>query len=301
MGYSNVTGDLNVFSMSSTRDLTVRRDSILVGNLTVGGTATFQNLIASNLTVTNTFIITATNTSVTNALSINNAGTATALKVVQFEGGGGGHTYNVAEFWDLQTLAMVIDPQGNVAIHAGVSPGYALTVSQGVLVDNVTVSGNYTGSGAGLTNVPVTGLSGAVGTLQVQNTQTNVTSVGTLWTLNVTQISNLNGSILGSLATPVQSNITALGLLSNLAVSNSISVSNIVATGNLSVLTQSNLASANLVTANIQTANVTTMNLVNLNVTSTVVATTFSGSGASLTSLPMGQASGTLAIANGGT
>ena len=38
-----------------------------------------------------------------------------------------------------------------------------------------------------------------------------------------------------------------------------------------------------------------------LTVNGTVVATTFSGSGASLTSLPMGQASGTLAIANGGT
>ena len=36
-------------------------------------------------------------------------------------------------------------------------------------------------------------------------------------------------------------------------------------------------------------------------VATTVTATTFSGSGASLTSLPMGQASGTLAIANGGT
>ena len=268
MGYSNVTGDLNVYSLSSTRDLTVRRDSILVGNLTVGGNATFQNLIASNLTVTNTFIITATNTSVTNALSINNAGTATALKVVQFEGGGGGHAYNVAEFWDFQTLAMCIDPRGNVAIHQAESPGYALSVSDGIVADNVTVTGNYTGSGFGLTNVPVTGLYGAVGSLQVQNTQTNVTSVGTLWTLNVTGISNLNGSILGSLATPVQSNITSVGLLSNLEVSNSISVSNIVATGNLTVLSQSNLVSANLITANVQSLNVVSSNVSILNVNS---------------------------------
>ena len=266
MGYSNVTGDLNVYSVSSTRDLTVRRDSTLSGNLSVFGVSTFQNLVASNLTVTNTFTITATNTSVTNALSINNAGTATALKVVQFEGGGGGHTHNVAEFWDFQTLAMVIDPEGNVAIHTGSSPGYALTVSNGVLSDNITVTGNYTGSGFGLTNVPVTGLYGAVAANQVQNTQTNVTSVGTLWTMNVVGISNLNGSILGSLATPVQSNITSVGLLTNLAVSNSISVSNIVATGNLSVLSQSNLASANLVTANVQTLNVVSSNIQTLNV-----------------------------------
>jgi hypothetical protein len=38
-----------------------------------------------------------------------------------------------------------------------------------------------------------------------------------------------------------------------------------------------------------------------LDVTGTVTATLFSGSGASLTSLPMGQATGTLAVANGGT
>jgi hypothetical protein len=119
------------------------------------GFATFGNVAIANLIVTGNFTITATNTQTTNALSINNAGTATALRVTQSEGGGPGHVHNVAEFWDFQTLAMVIDPEGNVAIHATSSPGYALTVSQGVLADNVTITGNYTGSGAGLTNVPV--------------------------------------------------------------------------------------------------------------------------------------------------
>jgi hypothetical protein len=174
--------------------------------------------------------------------------------------------HNVAEFYDHSTPALIIDPDGNLAIHTTVSPGYALTLVEGALMDNIRVTGSYTGSGAGLTNLPVTSIVGAVSYLQVQNTQTNVTSVGTLWTLNVTQISNLNGSILGSLATPVQSNITTVGLLTNLAVSNSISVSNIVATGNLSVLTQSNLVSANLVTANVQTENVVISNIQTLNV-----------------------------------
>ena len=114
MGYSNVAGDLNVLSTTSTQNLTVRGDTSLLGNLTATvGYHAFGNLTAANLTVTGNFTITATNTQVTNALSINNAGTTTALKVVQYEGGGSGHTYNVAEFWDYQTLAMVIDPEGN--------------------------------------------------------------------------------------------------------------------------------------------------------------------------------------------
>ena len=268
MGYSNVTGDLNVVSTTITRDLNVRRDSSFVGNILVQGITTLQNAFVSNLTVTNTFIISATNTSFSNALTVNNFGTTTALFVNQYEGGGPGHTHNVAEFWDYQTLAMCIDPEGNVAIHQGASPGYALTVQDGALVDNITVTGTYTGSGAGLTNVPVTGLYGALTLNQLQNTQTNITSVGTLWTLNVNQISNLNGSILGSLATPVQSNITTVGLLTNLEVSNSISVSNIVASGNLSVLSQTNLVSANVTTANVTTANLSTANISILNVNS---------------------------------
>ena len=136
MGYSNVQGSLNVLSTTSTDNLIVRRDAYVYGNLThTTGLTSLGNVTAGNLTVTGNFIVTATNTQVTNALSINNAGTATALKVVQYEGGGPGHAYNVAEFWDYQTLAMAIDPYGNVAIHTSSSPGYALTVSEGASID----------------------------------------------------------------------------------------------------------------------------------------------------------------------
>jgi hypothetical protein len=48
-------------------------------------------------------------------------------------------TYNVAEFWDHTTLAMVVDGNGNVAIHTSASPGYALTVVQGASVDGLTL------------------------------------------------------------------------------------------------------------------------------------------------------------------
>ena len=140
MGYSNVQGDLNVYSNTSTQNLTVRNDLTVYGNLTHAtgtGLAAFGNVTAGNLVVTGNFIVTATNTQVTNALSINNFGTDTAFKVVQYEGGGPGHTHNVAEFWDFQTLAMVIDPEGNVGIHTTASPSYALTVAQGAFIDTL--------------------------------------------------------------------------------------------------------------------------------------------------------------------
>ena len=81
MGYSNVTGDLNVVSTTITRDLNVRRDSTFVGNVNIQGTTNMQNVFASNLTVTNVFTISATNTSFSNSLTVNNFGTTTALFV----------------------------------------------------------------------------------------------------------------------------------------------------------------------------------------------------------------------------
>ena len=191
MGYSNVAGALNVFTSTSTQDLVVRGDTTHTGNIVaVKGFAAFGNVAVANLVVTGNFTITATNTQTTNALTINNAGTATALKVVQSEGGGSGHTHNVAEFWDFQTLAMVIDPEGNVGIHTTSSPGYALTVSQGALIDSVT-SQLFTGNGSGLSNLQTTSLVGPVTALQLAATQTNVTQVGTLTSLNVSGTANI--------------------------------------------------------------------------------------------------------------
>jgi len=250
MGYSNVQGDLNVLSSTSTHTLVVRGDTLLSGNLAaMTGFHNFGNVTAANLTVTGNFTITATNTQVTNALSINNAGTSTALKVVQYEGGGPGHAYNVAEFWDFQTLAMVIDPEGNVGIHTTSSPGYSLTVGDGSYLTTVT-SQLYSGNGSGLSNLQTTSLVGALAASQLQALQTNVTQVGTLTGLyssgNITAsffsgggnaLSNVqSASLVGNVANanvalvvsqPAQPNITSVGLLSNLAVSNSVTTTNV--------------------------------------------------------------------------
>jgi len=252
MGYSNVQGDLNVLSSTSTQTLLVRGDTIHYGNITsTRGFATFGNVSVANLVVTGNFTITATNTQTTNALSINNAGTATALKVTQYEGGGPGHVHNVAEFWDFTTLAMVIDPEGNVGIHTGSSPGYSLSVVGGVSIDSVTAQ-LYSGNGSGLSNLQTTSLVGALAASQLQALQTNVTRVGTLTGLyssgNITAtffsgggnaLSNVqSASLVGNVANAnvalvvsqaAQPNITSVGLLSNLAVSNSVTTTNIFA------------------------------------------------------------------------
>ena len=85
MGYSNVQGDINVFGTSSLSDLNVRGNAIHYGNFTNYGNTSVANLTASNLTVTGNFIVTATNTQVSNSISIINQGTKTALYVNQNE------------------------------------------------------------------------------------------------------------------------------------------------------------------------------------------------------------------------
>ena len=274
MGYSNIAGALNVFTSTSTDSLVVRGDTSLLGNLFAPtGFHNFGNVTAANLTVTGNFTITATNTQVTNALSINNSGTSTALKVTQYEGGGPGHVHNVAEFWDFTTLAMVIDPEGNVAIHATSSPGYALTVSQGALIDTVT-SQLFTGNGSGLSNLTTSSLVGALAPYQLQAAQTNITQVGTLTGLYVTgnvtasffsgggnALTNVQSSVLvGNVASantalvvtqPFQPNVTQVGTLTGLFVSGNVTAPFFLGGGNA----LSNVQSAALV-GNVANANV---------------------------------------------
>ena len=264
MGYSNVAGDLNVYSDTSTSTLTVRGDTLLQGNLTAtAGFNSFGNVTAGNLVVTGNFTVTATNTQVSNALSINNAGTATAIKVVQYEGGGPGHTHNVAEFWDFQTLAMVIDPEGNVAIHQARSDGYAFSVNQGASIDQLTlgtpltVSSGGTGSATTTQNYifagPSVGSAGAPSfralvsadlpsSISVSNVSANGAALYSLNSSNlVGNVANANVALVVSQAS--QPNITSVGTLTGLNVSGTLSAT--LHVGNASAL--SNLNSSNLV------------------------------------------------------
>ena len=279
MGYSNVAGDLNVLSTTSTQNLTVRGDTVLYGNLTAAaGFHNFGNLTAANLTVTGNFTITATNTQVTNALSINNAGTSTALKVVQYEGGGPGHIYNVAEFWDFQTLAMVIDAEGNVGIHTTSSPGYSLTVAGGASIDALT-SQLYTGNGSGISNLQSSNLVGPLTSLQLSNTQSNITSLGTLVNLNVSGTANIGA---GWFTT---ANVTG-GLGANTAFFNLLR-SNV---SNVGILNAANAAVSNLLCSNINV--VTTANIAFL------TASLFTGNGSGLSNVNASNLVGNVAAAN---
>jgi hypothetical protein len=285
MGYSNVQGDLNVLSTTSTQNLFVRGDATHYGNLvSTVGFATFGNLTAANLTVTGNFTITATNTQTTNSLSINNAGTSTALKVVQYEGGGPGHTHNVAEFWDFTTLAMVIDPEGNVGIHTTSSPGYSLTVGDGSYLTTV-VSQLYSGNASGLSNLNSANLVNPLTSLQLSNNQSNITSLGTLVNLNVSGTANIATGFF------VNANVTG-GLGANTAFFNLLKTN----TSNTGSLNAANGAVSNLLCSNLNV--ITTANMVTLTVTGVLNAGLYTGNASGLSNLNSSNLVGNVAAAN---
>ena len=281
MGYSNVAGDLNVLSTTSTQNLTVRGDTTFSGNLTATvGYHNFGNVTAANLTVTGNFTVTATNTQVTNALSINNAGTTTALKVVQYEGG----IQNVAEFWDFTTLAMVIDPEGNVAIHTTSSPGYSMTVVGGALVDTLT-SQLYFGNASGLSNLNSSNLVNPLTSLQLSNTQSNITSLGTLVNLNVSGTANIaNGWF-------TTANITG-GLGANTAFFNLLKTN----TSNTSFLNASNASVSNLLCSNINV--LATANMAAVTVTGVLNGGLLIGNASGLSNINSSNLVGNVASSN---
>jgi hypothetical protein len=180
----------------NTQDLTVSSVMNFTGplatfsNLYVPGNTNMEYLSVSNLSVTGNLIITATNVETTNALTINNLGTMTALKVTQYEPYI--HTHNVAEFWDATRLAMVIDPDGNVAIHTTSSPGYALTVTDPVNFETLYIQGK-----SGVTSLDVTGninasnaLYAATEVLTGTTDQTTLNVTGNMYVSNALTVAN---------------------------------------------------------------------------------------------------------------
>ena len=134
----SVTG--NVYASNAVTTVDVFATTVSTSNARVTGTLVSEYITVSNLSVTGNFYITATNTSTTNSFTIDNTGTTTALIVRQTEPTV--HTHNVAEFYDNTVPALIIDPEGNLAVHTTVSPNYALTLVDGASFDVLTIRGN---------------------------------------------------------------------------------------------------------------------------------------------------------------
>ena len=99
------------------------------------------------------------------------------------------------------------------------------------------ISANYLfGNGSQLTSVAA--VTSGTATFVTGNAQANITSVGTLTSLNLTGnltgsnvsagiIGNTGSSLVGTLATPAQTNITSVGTLSSLNVSGDVNFGNL--------------------------------------------------------------------------
>jgi hypothetical protein len=224
---SNALTTTNVFATTAnitttnTQTLTVTSNMTFTGplatfsNLYVPGNANIEYLSVSNLSVTGNLYVTATNVQTTNALTINNSGTMTAFKVTQNETSI--HTHNVAEFWDATTLAMVIDPEGNVAIHTVSSPGYALTVTDPANFETLYIRGK-----PGVTSLDVTG---------------NIYASNSLVTTNVLAATELLTGASGQ---------TTLNVTGNIYASNSLTTTNLFTAGMRSNVTSTTFNYDNL-------------------------------------------------------
>jgi hypothetical protein len=190
---------------------------------------------------------------------------------------------------------------GNIVVKAsaqlttpniGAATGTSLSTTGNITGGNVSTGGLISSTG----NITGGNLSGTsiVGTLTTA-AQTNITSVGTLTSLAVTgNISggNLSGtSIVGTLTTAAQTNITSVGTLTSLAVTGNISGGNLSGTsivGTLTTAAQTNITSVGTLTSLAVTGNTTSGNFVG----------TLNGSGANVTSISATNiSSGTLAQA----
>ena len=148
--------------------------------------------------------------------------------------------------------------------------GNVRTVANGNVTLTVTSTGaNVTGTlnATGNANVGNLGATSIVGTLTTA-AQTNITSVGTLGSLSVTgniTSGNLSGTgIAGTLTTAAQTNITSVGTLGSLSVTGNITSGNLQGTsivGTLTTAAQTNITSVGTLGSLSVTGNITSGNL----------------------------------------
>ena len=211
----DVYGSINALSANFG---TIYTAGTTLASLNVSGDSNLLgNVIVANLIVTGNLVNVVSNTQFSNSVSINNAGTSTALKVHQLENIPV-HTNNVAEFWDYQTLAMVINGDGNVGIHTTLVNPYSFAVVGASNLDYINTINLYS------SNAVIT--SNLYGRLVGSNTVSASTIYGTLAGANTITGSSVSATTLyGQLA---GSNTVAGSILyGQLAGSNTISGSSL--------------------------------------------------------------------------
>ena len=188
-------------------------------NLDVYGTGRFGsslsvsgNLTVSNLIVTGNLVNVVSNTQFSNSVTINNAGTSTALKVVQLENVPV-HTNNVAEFWDYQTLALLINGDGNVGIHTTLINPYSFAVVGSSNLDYINTINVYSSNAVAASNL--------YGNVVGSNTVSASRLYGQIVGSNTVSASGLYGPVVGA-NTITGTTISGSTLYGPLAGSNTI-------------------------------------------------------------------------------
>jgi hypothetical protein len=234
-GVLSVTGNANVGNLGTAGVITAT-GTITGGNLSTAGTLSVTgNANVGNLGTAGSIIATgnidAGNLSSLGTLSV--TGNANVGNI-----GGTGATFTTLA-GNLTTAA-----QPNIT-SVGTLTG--LDVNGNITAVNITANtGIFTGNAAGLTNIPAGNISGQVANALVAgtvytNAQPNITSVGTLSSLDVSgngvfgnvyaNSGTIGANLLtGTLTTAAQPNITSVGTLSNLTTSG-----NVVVGGNVKV------------------------------------------------------------------
>jgi hypothetical protein len=265
------TNQSNITSVGTLNDLTVAT-SVTADNF-IGDGNTLSNLNASNIAFGNAAALSVTGNvnarwfvGSGNTLSNLNAANVTigALSALQLQAA----QTNITTVGTLTSLAVTNATTSGWFIGGG----NTLSNIQGANVIGAIYVTQVVGGGNAISNLNASNVAiGALSATYLQNNQTNITSVGTLTSLDVTgatssgwfigsgnTLSNLNaanvtiGALSASQLQAVQTNITSVGTLSTLTVADGVTASQFIGSGN----TLSNLIASNI-SGNLSVSNLT--------------------------------------------
>ena len=191
----------------------------------------------------------------------------------------------------------IATPNGNIVASVNGTSNILTISTVGANILGTVTATAFVGDGSRLTNIPVGNISGTISNANyasyagniINSSQPNITSIGTLTSLNIS--GNLNaGNVISSFfgSGAGLTNIPAGNIIGT--VSSAVSAT--------SASTAGSATTAGTVTTNAQ-PNITSVGtLTSLNVSGRVNAASFAGDGSALTNLTVGNISGTISNAN---